>query len=83
MPRKTLSTKTLHLDAGRRVKSLEREQIPEEDQIINKMKRKPLQLFVGKNPDNSHILTRKNSLRERRNRNKSNLKLPELKKTPS
>lgn len=78
--KKSISTKTLSLDASRRVKSLEREHVGEDDQIIGKIHRRPI---LGKGHEISDLALRKNSLRDRKSRNRSNLRLPELRKAPS
>lgn len=60
---------------------MEKEHIEDRNQIIGKIKRKPLQ--IGKSPQGLDYLNRKNSLRDHRLRDRSNFKLPELRKVPS
>ena len=78
--KKSVSTKTLSLDASRRVKSLEKEHVGEDQQIVGKIHRRPI---IGKGQQITDFVLRKNSLKDRRSRNRSNLRLPELKKVPS
>jgi len=56
------------------VKSLEKEHVGEDEQIINKIHRRPVQ--IGKTSDMQDYLLRKNSLKRMKIRDKSNLRLP-------